>query len=233
MLKIFVRNATFESNSSSSHVLAVAESDVYDRPFELQIIRTGKVRIPNVSDICARDEWMRLYLPENILSFLIVSEIENAFIDSAISNLREAIAVTVTEVGNSEVDILPLIRGNFPVIDKAIAFLEEDTGLGFEFAMITGRPLEFETNNLAPEVGCLEDFGRLKRALFNKQSYVELQPENDLGLPPPQIETDIGGPYIVPDYEKRVADFEEGLRASMRTLKSMARKWKQNPPKDV
>ncbi len=222
-MKTSVRNQLFESNSSSSHAVAVAKGDVFDRFFDQQAIRSGKVHLRNITDLCDRDEWMRLYLPENILSFLIVSEIEDC-VGKEMESFRNDVQLLMPEVTNQPFNILPVIRANFPAVESGLSFLEREYKLDFEMLVLTGQRLRFDTNNLAAAVGYFDDVSGLKRLLFNSESYVELTPENGWGLPPREIATDRGDPYVVANYEELLKRFDDNLNSFNKMLVEIAEK---------
>lgn len=201
-MKTTVRDAVFETNSSSTHAVVVGEGDVYDRTFDENALRNGKVVLVNRAS--GYDEWHRYYTPENILVFLIVSEIEDSDHTEVHRNFLDELRSEILLNRYCDHDILPIVRSHFPVVDQAFAFLEEDTQLTFEFLVQPSDPLAFDTNNLAAATGYMNDHALLKRILFNSRSYVETTPENEWGVQPPQIDTDLGRPDIIEDSEEQL-----------------------------
>jgi hypothetical protein len=191
MGQIQIREAIFESNSSSSHTLAITESDVLDRFFDKQAVRTGIVNI-RMDERGDYQNDFRYYLPENILGFLIAGEIEGN------ENPIEApdwSAFGFTEYGDfvvatREVDMLPILRGRYPSVEAGLSFLEEFTKLAFSMVIAPGRPLIIDTGDLGYITGILSDTEQLKKLLFNKESYIETTMENGWRHLP--VDSDIG-----------------------------------------
>jgi hypothetical protein len=222
VLKTQIRVAQFESNSSSSHVISIGENDIYGRFFNQRAIRNGKVQLRNITELCEQDEWMRLYLPENILSFLIVSEIEGSVYTDKETTFFDDLAQIMPDVANQSVDILPVIRNNYSAVAQALSLLEKEYKLEFEFTVVTGKCPHFETNNLAAATGHFDDIKTLKRLLFNSQSYIELTPENAWFLPPREMATDTGETYVTPDYDEVLQQFDADLKSFTQRMETMA-----------
>jgi hypothetical protein len=202
--------------------VAVAEGDIFDRFFQQQSIRDGKVQLRNITDLCSQDEWMRLYIPENILSFLIVSEIEDGFYKDSEKSFRNDLEALMPSVYNQMFDILPIIRANFLAVEDGLSFLEKEYKIEFELKVVTGPRPYFETGNLAAAVGHFGDLKALKRLLFNSQSYVELTPENAWSLPPREMATDTGEIYVTPNYDQLLQEFDDNLKSFTQRMKEMA-----------
>jgi hypothetical protein len=231
-MKTHVRDATYETNSSSSHSVTVAEGDIFDRFFQQQSIRDGRVQLRNITDLCQQDEWMRLYVPENILSFLIVSEIEDGFYTNKENSFRDDLEALMPNVYNQMFDILPIIRANFLAVEDGLCFLEKEYKIEFELKVVTGPKPYFETNNLAAAVGHFGDVQALKRLLFNSQSYVELTPENAWSLPPHEMATDTGETYITPNYDELLQQFDDNLKSFTQRMEEMADARKKDTDQD-
>jgi hypothetical protein len=191
MEQIQIREACFESNSSSSHALVISNSDVMDRFFDEDAVRIGTVNI-RMDERGDYQNDFRYYLPENILGFLIAGEIEGDnhpveppdWHELGFSGYGEYV------VAVQETDVLPVLRQHYPAIDAGFAFLEEFTGLNFSLVISAGRPLIVETGDLGYVTGYLTDPVTLKKLLFNRESYVETTMENGWSHLP--IESDIG-----------------------------------------
>jgi len=212
-----VRDSAFESNSSSSHSLVIANGDVFELSFSLSETRQGKVILSGQEQGYTR--WLRFYRPENILAYLIIAEIENQSM-ARLSAFRKDIADTVSDIRPA--DILPVIRWNFPVIDSAISFLEGEYGVEFEFLLGRDETITMlGTGNLQPITGYLNKKERLKALLFHRCSYLETNPQNEYDVQPKFIPTDLGEDDFVADHEEQIARQLQELEDTTRMLEEM------------
>ncbi len=222
IMEYFIRKSTYESNSSSSHSINVDSEDVFDRDFDATSIREGMIRLQFAAGNF--QEWARYYRPENILTFLIISEIESSIFDKNYKRFETQYALARSAHGDSEFDVLPIMRAAFENIDKGIAFLEEERGLRFELMANIDHACEFDSGNLAGESGYLNKPDVLKRALFNSKSYVQTTPENDFMLEPRNIPTDLGRDDIVEDYDEKLAKVRQNIDDFVEMLEDMKKK---------
>lgn len=219
-----LRDNVFETNSSSSHSISLGERDIFDRNFRDEHLRSGIVSLRFTPGIY--DDWFRFYTAENILVFLILSEIESYFFDDARYKRFEHLYAELNPVPGQEVDILPIMKEAFPVVTAAIEFLEEETGLQFRFMSDLPNVGKFDTGNLAAESGYLNDCSVLKRALFNSKSYVQTTPENAWALSPPTIPTDLGRDDIIEDYEEKKAELIENINSFTELMETIIKEKK-------
>lgn len=182
-MTISIRDRVFETNSSSSHSVTVAEGEMFDRTFDKDSIRDGVVvlRKPEYE----YGDWFRFYKPENILTFLIVSEVEARQFPSWPDGILEW-----PENRTEDMDVLPRLCELYPNVASAISMLREEYGL--EVRMMMGPKDEglFDSGHLAFNDGYLGDPERLKKALFCSGSFVETTEEN--GWPGDTVPTDLG-----------------------------------------
>jgi hypothetical protein len=178
-----IRDQVFETNSSSSHSVTVADSEVFDRTFEKSSIRDGVVvlRKPPYE----YGEWLRFYKPENILTFLIVAEVEAR----QFPNWRQH-TLDFPSGRTEDIDILPMLCEHYPNVASAISTLREECGLEFKMMMEPNDTGLFDTGDLGHIDGYLGDRDRLMRALFCSGSFVETTEENGWGGE--TVPTDLG-----------------------------------------
>ena len=219
-----IRETTFESNSSSSHSLVIADGDVFELSFSCAETRQGKVVLSAQEQGYTR--WFRFYRPENILSYLIIAEIENQT-TTRINAFRKDIAEMVSDIRPA--DILPVMRWNFPVVDNAISHLEDDYGLEFEFHLTGDDTVSMlGTGNLHSVTGYLNKKDRLKGILFNRGSYLETNPQNDYGVQPKFIPTDLGEDDFIVDHEVQVERVLQELEDTTMMLEATVEDRDQN-----
>lgn len=219
-----IRDAAFESNSSSSHSLVLANGDVFELSFSLSETRQGKVILSAQEQGYTR--WFRFYRPENILAYLIIAEIENQS-TARIAAFRKDIADTVSDIRPA--DILPVMRWNFPVVDSAISHLEGEYGLEFEFQLAGEDTVSMlGTGNLHSVTGYLNKKDRLKALLFHRGSYLETNPQNGYGVQPKFIPTDLGDDDFIADHDAQVERVLQEWDDTARMLEAMIEDRDQN-----
>lgn len=212
-----IRDAAFESNSSSSHSLVIANGDVFELSFPAADTRLGKVILSGQDEGYTR--WFRFYRPENILAYLIIAEIENQTM-ARIAQFRKDIADTVSDIRPA--DILPVMRWNFPVIDSAISHLEGEYGLEFEFHLGVNETVSMlGTGNLHSVTGYLNKMDRLKALLFHRDSYLETNPQNGYGVQPKLIPTDLGMDDFIADHDAQVERSLQEIEDTNRMLEAI------------
>ncbi|NTF17679.1 hypothetical protein G6L37_04650 [Agrobacterium rubi] len=178
-----VRDKVFETNSSSSHSVTVAEGEILDRGFDRKSIRNGIVTLEKPP--CEYDEWKRFYKPENILTFLIVAEVEARQFEEA---GRDRLHFRAGRKG--KIDILPALCERYANVKAAIDFLGEEYGLSFRMMMEPDDEGFFDTGDLGFIEGYLGDPEKLRQVLFCSGSYVQTTEEN--GWHQETVPTDIG-----------------------------------------
>lgn len=182
-MKSSIRDHVFETNSSSSHSVTVAEGEMFDRTFDKAAIRSGVVVLQKPPS--EYDEWFRFYKPENILTFLIVAEVEaRQFPD------WEKEGIEFPSGRTKDIDILPILCEHYPNVASAIEFLTTEYGLKFRMMMGPNDWGRFDTGDLGHIEGYLGDHELLKRVLFCSGSFVQTTEEN--GWPGETVPTDLG-----------------------------------------
>lgn len=209
-MKRVIRNKVYETNSSASHSITVAEGDVFDRAFDLENLRQGKIVL--VNEASGYDEFYRYYKPENILAFLIMSEIEaqECFGEKTFSSDPAISALHCDRY--QDFDILPIIRQHVHAVDSGISFLEKEYRVVFEYVVKPIDILDFDTSNLSPASGYMANHDVLKRLLFNSGSFVQTEEENSYAYNGMSIPTDKGEPEVFDGYD-RLGNLEEFIDA--------------------
>lgn len=182
-MKTAIRDQVFETNSSSSHSVTVAEGEMFDRSFDKQSIRKGIVTLEKPAS--GYGEWKRFYRPENILAFLIVAEVEARQFEEG-----DGLPLEFRSGRKGRIDILPTLCEHYPNVKTAIDFLGEEYGLGFRMMMEPEDEGLFDTGDLGLLDGYLGDPEILRRVLFCSGSYVQTTEEN--GWPTETVPTDLG-----------------------------------------
>jgi hypothetical protein len=182
-MKSSIRDRVFETNSSSSHSVTVAESEIFDRTFDKESIRNGLVVLEKPP--YEYGESFRFYKPENILTFLIVAEVEAR----QFPNWENA-RIEFPSGRTQDIDILPILCEKYPNVASAIEFLTKEYGLEFRMMMGPNDWGQFDTGDLGHIDGYLGDHELLKKVLFCNGSYVETTEEN--GWPGETVPTDLG-----------------------------------------
>lgn len=182
-MKSSIRDRVFETNSSSSHSVTVAEGEMFDRTFDKAAIRSGVVVLRKPP--AEYDEWFRFYKPENILTFLIVAEVEARQFPN-----WESAGLDFPTARTKDIDILPILCERYPNVAAAIEFLTSEYGLKFEMLMGPNDHGEFDTGDLGHIDGYLGDRELLRKVLFCSGSFVQTTEEN--GWPDETVPTDLG-----------------------------------------
>lgn len=186
-----VRNATFESNSSSSHAVVIAPTDIFDRYFSVEVVRNGVVNIVQ-EESGDYESHFRYYRPENILGFLIAGLLERGPSEAEVSDLRSLGFSGYDDwlTASREVDVLPILQSHHAKLDAAIKMLEDHTGMTFTMIVEPGKVLITGTGALGYMDTYFDNLSALKRLLFNSRSYVETTFENGwTGVP---VDSDMG-----------------------------------------
>jgi hypothetical protein len=172
-----IRDAVFETNSSSSHSVTVAEEEMRDFNLDKETIRGGVLKAQVFPDGYGW-QWIRFYKPENVLAYLLYQAMpmELRKDDPALGiDLAEKIKQsprarhiieTVEKATGLRVEYV------FPEVEGSHFYVDHDSaGNGMEFAQ-PGREEE------------------LLRLIFGRNSYIEMG--NDNSEAGEYIESDIG-----------------------------------------
>lgn len=172
-----IRDAVFETNSSSSHSVTVAEEEIRDFNLDKETIRSGVIRAQVFPDGYGW-QWLRFYKPENILAYLLYQAMPG-------------------DLRSNDPALGVDLAGEIKASDQArhiIETVEKATGLRVEFVFPDepdahfyvdhdsyGNGLEFAQKGKEEE---------LLRLIFGRNSYIELGNDND--KPGEYMQSDIG-----------------------------------------
>jgi hypothetical protein len=176
-MHIQIRDAVFETNSSSSHSVTVAEEEMRDFNLDRETLRDGVLKAQVFPDGYGW-QWIRFYKPENVLAYLLYQAMPMELrrddpelgVDLA-EKIKESprarhIIETVEKATGLRVEyVFPKVEGSHFYVDH------ESAGNGMEFAQ-PGREEE------------------LLRLIFGRSSYIEMG--NDNSRAGEYIESDIG-----------------------------------------
>jgi hypothetical protein len=185
-MKISVRDATFESNSSSTHSLSFSKDDVFDLAFDQNDLRAKRIRLryPTSVDpqfVVYGGEWFRFYKPENILLYLLtqaaggqIDESDNpSKLIGALAKQHENVRLLLeTVLKETGCDVVFDSEGRESFGDLIVD--HQSLGLGLEV------------------IGSQE---KLRQLLFGRKGFVE----TGSGIPPFHIRSDVGDVFYSPD----------------------------------
>ncbi|TLX16428.1 hypothetical protein [Rhizobium sp. MHM7A] len=174
-MTLFVRDAAYETNSSSTHAVVVAEGDINDLSFSQQALRRGVITI-NPDRSYGRG-WKRHRTPEGKLGYLLT------------------VAAGGYVAAPRGKDVLPSIMDK-PKVQQIVKAVRKLTKCDIELIFNPGPDIEpYSSDYLFAEVRQgfdldINDQDLLKRLLFSSKSYIETG--DDEQSPPLRILTDIG-----------------------------------------
>jgi hypothetical protein len=185
-MKTTVRDAAYETNSSSAHSLTMAEGDIFDRTFAQSELRSGLLclQYPTVDypgfSVYGLD-WFRYYKPENILLYLLTQAAGGRIVEEGdLGSLVKHLAADSSRVR----DFLAVVRSE----TKCDVVFDGDSWTDFGDLVI-----DHESLGLGLDV--LTDPGKLRHLLFGRESYVQTGGD----LPPLYINTDSGPKFYAPE----------------------------------
>ena len=173
-MTLSVRDAAFETNSSSTHAVVVAETDLNDLAFSKETLRRGIITV-NPDRIYGRG-WKRHRTPEGKLGYLLV-----------------VAAGHYIDVKQGK-DVLPSIMDR-PKVEQLVKAVRKLTKCDIELIYTpVADDAQSKADYLLAEVRRgfeldISDLDLLKRLLFSRKSYIETG--DDERAPPMRIPTDL------------------------------------------
>ena len=176
-MHVQIRDAVFETNSSSSHSVTVAAEEMRDFNLDKETIRKGVITAQVFPDGYGW-QWIRFYKPENVLAYLLYQAMPMALrrddpalgVDLAEKVKQSPTARHIIETVEKATGLR--VEYVFPKVEGAHFYLDHDSsGNGLEFAQ-PGKEEE------------------LLRLIFGRSSYIEMG--NDNTEAGEYIESDIG-----------------------------------------
>lgn len=166
-MTIHIRDAVFETNSSSSHSVTVSTEELADsRGISKATLRGGVI---HAHTRAYGWEWERFYSPGAKIAYL-VTQLAGGYAS-----------------GNPGKDVTLQVRRDVRV-DSMLSMIERRTGCRVE--VIGTRDASIDHDSVGTGVELFSDDDQLMRFIFGARSYVETG--NDNSPPPMTIETDIG-----------------------------------------
>lgn len=184
-MKTQIRDAVFETNSSSSHSVTVAEEEMRDFNLDKETIRDGVLKAQVFPDGYGW-QWIRFYKPENVLAYL----------------LYQAMPWDMRDKDPAQgVDLAAKVKEASPRARHIIETVEKATGLRVEFVFPKVEGAHFYVDHDSAGNGMeFANEGReeeLLRLIFGRSSYIEMG--NDNSEAGEYIESDIGDILSCPD----------------------------------
>ena len=167
-MKIQIRDSVFETNSSSSHSVTVAENEVRNIELDKETLRKGVIELD--LDRYYGWEWERFYKPENKLAYLVTQLIMNQVSDDDYGDRTDYL-----REDNMDLDM---------VLDK----VENFTGCKVKINISGEVGVDHDSAGVGREL--IYDEKKLLDFLFSSKSYVELG--NDNSRPGEYMESDLG-----------------------------------------
>lgn len=190
-MKFSVRDNVFETNSSSSHALSLGTGDILNKNFSDECLRAGEIVLDGNTHHYFSENRFRFYKPENLLAYLIATQIEGSP-DIDFKNKTEPY------------DAIPIMREQYPAIDALIAIIEDHTGCKIKIMVDAGKFPWFDYDNEASVNFDMTDSKSVKQLLFHEDSYLETRSrDEDYDDLPEYTDTDMGEESTVYPGERR------------------------------
>lgn len=205
-MDIQVRDCCYETNSSSSHSLSIADDNIFDMNFSQETLRSGVIKlvVPVDDDgdpVHFESEWRRFYKPENILLY--------ALLVAAGGKITANVP---------EVDVLPTLTHNYKRfrdlasapksryrkrLRDLLAWVKQETGCRVELAFPTPvsdlasaqRSICIGSDQASSAEWLLKDQVALKSLIFSSKSYVETGYDNEQA------------PYFIPTDDRGIETY--------------------------
>lgn len=177
-MKTQIRDAVFETNSSSSHSVTVIKEEMRDHNLDRETIRGG-VLTAQVFPGGYGWQWIRFYEPQNVLAYL----------------LYQAMPWTMRDQDPEQgVDLAEMVKEASPRARHIIETVEKATGLRVEFVFPKVEGAHFyvdhESGGNGLEFAAPGREEELLQLIFGRKSYIEMG--NDNTPPGEYIKSDIG-----------------------------------------
>jgi hypothetical protein len=163
-----IRNAVFETNSSSSHSVTVAADELVDHVVPKELLRGGVIRA-QMADHYGW-EWHRFYEPGSKIAYLVTQ------------------VAGWKAFGTAGKDITAVLRRDERV-SRMLDMVERRTGCRVE--IIGANSPGIDHDSVGVGIDLLGDEDEFLRFIFSPGSFIETG--NDNSQPPVEIMTDLGG----------------------------------------
>jgi hypothetical protein len=201
MTKMQIRDAVFETNSSSSHSVTIDREEVVDLQLQKETLRDGVIRVELHHDGYGW-EWYRYYKPENKIAYM-VTQFAGGHLPSGCSDL------------SASDDHVALFREDTRC-DWFLRTIEEASGCRVEITRSsedTDWGYGINHQSVGRDIEEISDEADILKLVFGRNSYVETGNDND--YPPEKIQTDVGAPV---QYFERilVSHMPDGIQFRLR-----------------
>lgn len=170
-----IRDATYETNSSSSHSLVLGRDDILTKSFSPYVLRAGVLQLS--VDKTDFQEWFRYYRPENIVKYIIGSYVDVFYIEGL-------------NWDDEKTNMIPHLVKGIPQIGKLVDFVKSEYGVEIRLEC-KPRAIELLETYDSLSFDKILDHRKSLRCLFGSEfSYIETNPENSCHED--WIETDMG-----------------------------------------
>lgn len=196
-MTIAVRDNVFETNSSSSHAVALGQGDTLEKNFDQESLRSGviNIRCEENGHTYYGEERYRYYKPENIVRYLLASIIQGGPDTSEIDM-------------SMPYDAIPLLKAEFPGVSDLIDAVEEETKCKVTLMVEAGKRVWLDIDSEGDAHFDYRDREKLRQLLFHDGSYVETKSRDEREWDAPEyIETDMGDELTLRPGERRGTTF--------------------------
>lgn len=177
-----VRDQVFETNSSSSHSVALGPGDILDKNFDQESLRAGVINLKVEQHKFFSDERYRYYQPENLVIFLLARLVGGG-------PDTHQFSVDQTKPW----DALHVMRQQSNGVAQLIDAIEDETKCKLTMMIEPGSSVYLSYDDEAHFAFDFHNRDALRALLFNSKSYIETRPrDEDYNDGPEYIETDMG-----------------------------------------
>ncbi|TLX17211.1 hypothetical protein [Rhizobium sp. MHM7A] len=175
-----IRDQVFETNSSSSHSVALGKGDVLDKNFDQESLRAGFINIRCGEHSYYGEERYRYYQPENIVKYLLATIIQGG---------PDTTGIDISK----PYDAIPLLRQQFVGVSDLVDAIEDETKCKLTLIVEGGKRVWLDIDNEGSADFDFTDRESLRKLLFLSGSYVETKSRDEREEDAPEyIDTDMG-----------------------------------------
>lgn len=176
-MKTQIRDAVFETNSSSTHSVTIDRDEVVDIALARETLRDGVIRVV-IPDSGYGWEWCRYYRPENKIAYMLM-QFHGGYLHGDMDRLAD------------NDDHAAAIREDSRC-DWFLSMIEKATGCRVEITRRSEDSLSYgiDHQSVGNDMEKIEEAEDILRLVFGSKSYIETG--NDNSSPPEKIDTDLG-----------------------------------------
>lgn len=181
-MTVAVRDRVFETNSSSSHSVALGQGDTLEKNFDQESLRSGVINIKCAGNghTYYGEERFRYYQPENIVRYLLATIVRGG--------------ADTSDVDTSQsYDAMPLLKAQFDGVSDLIDAVEDETKCKVTLMVGAGKRVWLDVDDEADANFDFSNRDNLRRLLFHASSYIETKSRNECeDAAPEYTDTDMG-----------------------------------------